>query len=232
MPSRGKTVYTYSLLVICIFALVYSLFSQRTVSGFTDLGETPTFHVLIATGGRETLQRMLNSLKGELREGDAVTVIFDGRERFVKSGFSDSWTSGFRCKVNVIVQENNTGFWGHPIRNTHVSQLSPRTTFIMNADDDDAYYPGAFDTLRSKCKNPDTLYIAKMNYDDEEDKIIPKGVEIAENDIGNPNGIIPFDKARLGKWENDYTGDFKYYTSLKPHVKNIEFLDALIYRVY
>jgi hypothetical protein len=218
------------LVLLGVVAILY-LATRSRVEGFTDETTVPTFHVMIATGGRETLKRMLNSLKSELLEGDAVTVIFDGRERFNKSGYSDEWIEGFRCKVNIIVQEENTGYWGHPIRNKHVSQLTPRTTFIMNADDDDAYYPGSFDKLRKACTKPDTLYIAKMNYDSDESRTLPIRNDIIEGEIGNPNGIIPYDKAPLGTWENHYTGDFKYYNSLREHIRDIEYLDTIIYRV-
>ncbi len=218
-------------LILAILFIVAFMFYNSDYLKFTNYN---TFHVMVATGGRPTLKRLLNSLKNELHEYDAITVIFDGRERFNKSGYNDSWIEGFICKVNIIVQEENTGSWGHPIRNKYVRLLDPKTTFIMNADDDDSYYPGSFNKLRKLCTDPNTLYIAKMNYAEDENRIIPKqNKEIVATDIGNPNGIIPFEKAKLGKWENDYLGDYKYYKSLEQYFPKdkIVFLDEIIYRV-
>jgi hypothetical protein len=192
----------------------------------------PTFHILIATNGRPSMIKLLNSLRDQLNENDAVTIVFDGPDAYNRSEYNDSWISDFKSKVNIIIQEKNTGFWGHPIRQKHVSILNPKTTFIMNADDDDYYLPDSFDKLRKKCIDPNTLYIAKMDYLNNLDLVIPKQNEkIINSDIGNPNGIIPFDMASYGTWGHTYTGDFDYYNTLQNHVKNIVFLDDIIYRV-
>jgi hypothetical protein len=176
--------------------------------------------------------KLLDSLRYELEENDGLTIVFDGPAAFERSKYNDSWIAGFKSKVNVIVQDKNTGFWGHPIRQKHVSILDPKTTFIMNADDDDFYLPGSFNKLRGLCTDPNTLYIAKMDYLNNLNQIIPRqNSEIIEGDIGNPNGIIPFDIAPKGTWGNSYIGDFEYYNTLKNYAKKITFLNVVIYRV-
>ena len=191
---------------------------------------TPTFHVLICTGGKPLLKGMIDSLKAELLEGDAITIIFDGPDALKKSTFTDEWTSGFKCAIKKIEENPALGFWGHGARNKYQGQLTPRTTFIMNADDDDTYIAGSFAKLREKCVDPNTLYIAKMTYVNDRNTIIPRqNKEIVYADISTQNGIIPFDMAAKGEWKPKYGGDFDYYTDLKKLNPPIAFLEEVIY---
>jgi hypothetical protein len=82
---------------------------------------------------------MLDSLKTELLKGDAVTIVFDGPSAKSKSGFKNSWLIGHLAKINSIEQTPALGYWGHGVRTKYQSILTPRTTFIMHADDDDLY---------------------------------------------------------------------------------------------
>ena len=101
----------------------------------------------------------------------------------------------------------------------------------MHADDDNYYLPNSFNELRKICTNPNTLYISKMIFFKTSRLILPKqNKKIMIDDIDTANGIIPFDLAPYGKWENIYDGDFYYYDSLQYHINNIIFLDTVIYK--
>jgi hypothetical protein len=219
----------YILLVI--FVIIYILFKNNYLENLTNY-PIPTFHILISSNGRRSILQLLHSLRDQLLENDAITIVFDGPDAYDKSTYNDSWLIGHKSKINVITQDENTGYWGHPIRQKYVSLLNPKTTFIMHADDDDIYLPNSFNKLRMLCTDPNVLYIAKMNYSNDLNKIIPsQNEDIIEGDIGNPNGITPFNLAPLGKWGLSYTGDFEYYNTLQQHVNKIVFLDEIIYRV-
>jgi len=165
----------------------------------------PTFHIIIATAGRPSLKGLLDSMKGQLRKGDAITMVFDGPGAKGKSGFNNGWLNGMEAVVNVFEENPALGMWGHNIRTKYQNMPKPRTTYIMHADDDDTYTAGAFDALRLKCVDPAILYIAKMNSLSKPDVLIPRQNEkIVESDIGTPCGIIPFDKASGGVWEHSY----------------------------
>jgi hypothetical protein len=205
---------------------------MHTKEGFQE-DTTPSFHILIATAGRSTLKNLLDSLKNELLEKDAITVVFDGPGAKEKSGYDDSWFSGHASHHNIIVQDPNLGATGHPIRTKYQTMLSPETTYLMHADDDDEYIEGSFKNLREHCKDPEVLYIAKMNYSDDTDSVIPsKNKKIVQDDIGTPNGIIPFKSAGNAEWALNYGGDFNYYNDLQKKVKSIVFLDDIIYTVF
>ena len=220
---------------IIIIHFIYTIFdSSYDISpDDTSINDIhPTFHILIATYGRASMIKLLDSLRDQLTENDAITIVFDGPDAYKRSNVDKSWLSGHESQINIIVNDVNLGYWGHPIREKYVQLISPETTFIMHADDDDSYYPDSFDKLRKLCKSPNTLYITKMNYASDLTKIIPSQNEkIVLNDIGTPNGIIPFKMAKFGHWENKVGGDFEYYNLLQKYINNIIFLDEIIYKV-
>jgi len=174
---------------------------------------------------------MLDSLKNELTEHDAITIVFDGEKAKAKSTITPDWLEGHKSTINIIEQIPNLGHWGHGIRNQYQGNLSPKNAFIMHADDDDIYIPGTFAKLRKLCVDPNTLYITKMEYRDRPDVIIPSKNHIELNDIGTPNGIIPWKLAEKGRWLGEYGGDFNYYNSIKDYANNIVFLDLVTYSI-
>uniref|UniRef100_A0A6C0KLN2 Glycosyltransferase 2-like domain-containing protein n=1 Tax=viral metagenome TaxID=1070528 RepID=A0A6C0KLN2_9ZZZZ len=191
----------------------------------------PTFHILIATSGRPCLFNMLHSLKDELTSNDAITIVFDGEGAIQRSTFSDDWLKGHQSNIKIIEQTPNLGYWGHAIRNKYQGILEPKTTFIMNADDDDIYVSGSFQKLRQLCINKNTLYIAKFLVKHNNVQVPSQLIHIIQDDIGTPCGIIPFELANKSNWEYKYGGDFDYYNKLKEYVSDITFLNTIIYIV-
>jgi hypothetical protein len=187
----------------------------------------PSFHILIATIGRPSLQRMLNSLLPQLKGCDHITIVFDG----CPSKAYD--ISGAVCQIHWKEQHPALGAHGHGIRNAYGSQLE-RCDFVLHADDDDVYTEGAFDRLRALCRNPSCLYIAKFKRPNGE--LIPPftGI-IKENYIGTPCGIIPFDLNSLGAKENRWLlrrgGDGKFYEAIAKRAKRIQEVDLILYEV-
>jgi hypothetical protein len=207
-------------------------FNNIPVLGLTSQQQfIPTFHILIATVGKPCLLNILNSLKEELTENDAITIVFDGEGCLKQSTLSDSCLIGHKSKINIIEQSPNLGYWGHGIRNKYQGILEPRTTFILNADDDDVYIKDSFKKLRELCSNPDTLYIAKFLVKSKNLIVPSQTLKITQDDIGTPCGIIPYNLASKSSWEHRYGGDFNYYDNLQKHCQKIKFLDFIFYLV-
>jgi len=183
-----------------------------------------TFHVLIATIGRPTLQRMLDSLSPQLDESDCLTIVYDG-----KSELPSFNLSALKCKVNQHIEPVALGSWGHAIRNKYAPLIEKRD-FVMHADDDDIYLPGVFAELRRQCVDTQTLYIAKMHVR-KIGRIIPEGDFIKINHIGTPNGIIPHELNSKSTWKYQYGGDGLFYEELSRFAKNVSFLSTVIYLV-
>ena len=187
-----------------------------------------TFHILIATAGRPSLRRMLDSLRGELAAGDAITVVFDGAGARERAGFAPDWLDGHAATTTIVEQVPNLGFWGHGIRNEYQGRLTPATTYIMHADDDDTYAPGAFAELRKLCVDPARLYFAKML---SKGGVIPsQNQRIVQDDVGTPCGIVPCGIAAEAHWVSAYGGDGAYYIKLASKYE-FTILDAIIYLV-
>ena len=223
--------YGIFLAIIGLVLFLYLVY-QRPVEGFQE-GTVPSFHILIATAGRPTLKNLLDSLKDELTESDAITIVFDGAGAKEKAGYDESWFSGHMSQHMAIVQDPNLGAAGHPVRTKYQTLLKPETTYIMHADDDDEYIKGSFEKLRNVCLDPEVLYIAKMNNSDIPGLVIPRqNKDIVQDDIGTPNGIIPFHSAGKAEWALRYGGDFNYYNDLQKEVKGVVFLDTIIYTVF
>lgn len=193
--------------------------------------QAPTFHILIATAGRPTLKRMLDSLKPQLSERDALTIVFDGKGAKSQSGFTDAWKEGFKCPIATFEEEPALGAWGHGIRNKYQGILKPETTYILHADDDDQYTPNAFEVLRAKCVKPECLYV--FRFSTQAGRIIPSpGIKaIEQNNIGTPCGVVPFKTATRGTWGSNYGGDGSYYIELSRNVPCVEYLDDILYTV-
>lgn len=180
----------------------------------------PSFHILIATIGRPSLQAMLDSILPFLTPADHLTIVFDG----VQPTDIRTETKG---RVHIYYEETALGSFGHGIRNKYASRLE-RTDFVMHADDDDTYEPGAFESLRELCTDPSTLYIARMQIVNS--KIIPVQDEICDANVGTPNGIVPHNLNAKSEWGMMFGGDFTYYSTLKKLASNIVFLKPVIYR--
>jgi len=186
----------------------------------------PSFHVLIATTGRPSLQNMLESLIPQLRACDHISIVFDDAKAedspFVRK-IQESATSV--CKIHIHEQSPKLGSWGHGIRNEYAKRLE-RTDFVMHADDDDTYVENAFDKLRSLCKRNLCLYIAKMN---RRGIVFPMYDYIKEGEIGTPCGIIPYDLNPLGTWLPRVGGDGKFYEAISRKAKFVNMLSICIY---
>jgi len=180
---------------------------------------------------------MLDSLRPQLKENDAVTIVFDGKGSRAKLDMSDESMKKMKCKVNIIEQEPRLGHYGHHSINKYAPMLSPETTYIMFGDDDDIYTPGAFDILRKKCKDPSKLYISRMKNEHNfipENRIVPNpGMkEIKQNYISKQNGIIPYrHRASAKMGVNSYTGDYEFYKDLSSKLP-VEYLEDIIYDIH
>ena len=211
--------------MIIIFALILliliTFIIRRTKEGFEDI---PSFHILMATMGKESIFKMLDSLKKQLRKNDYLTIVFDGPE-LPNVDKIKQFTSDFNCKVNVIVEDTNLGYWGHAIRNKH-NQLPG--DFVFHIDDDDNIASDCMETLRKTCKNQNTIYIFKMN---NKGDIIWNTKEIILGEIGTPMGIIPVKLNSTSVFTYKYGGDYDFYKKLEENGNQIEYVDKVIYIV-
>lgn len=173
-----------------------------------------SFNVIIATAGRPTLTKMLESILPQLEEQDYLTILWD-------------------CEPNVeipphvctIIQKVNPeplGFWGHGSRNRWQDELPG--DYFMNGDDDDVYVSDTMECLRERCTE-NKLYIFQFIYSGIR---VPQGNEIRIGNIGTACGVYPkVDK--FPTWEHRYGGDGEFYIALSKilpyeHVQKVIYL--------
>lgn len=174
-----------------------------------------SFNVIIATAGRPTLVKMLESILPQLEEQDYLTILWD-------------------CKPNVelpphvctVIQKVNPeplGFWGHGSRNRWQDELPG--DYFMNGDDDDVYTPDAMAAIREKCTER-KLYIFQFLHWTAR---IPNGTEIRVGNIGTSCGVYP-KVEKFPKWEYIYGGDGEFYVALSKMLPH-EHIQKIIYIV-
>jgi hypothetical protein len=183
-----------------------------------------SINVLLTTIGRPTLKNlMMPSLVNQLNENDYLTIVSDINHDFVSECIN---SFDFKCKVNHIKNEIQLGYWSHPSRTKYQNSLLG--DFIMNADDDDRYVDGAFDMIRNTTVDKDTIYLYKVQWDDNFSWRTKGLIEIGW--IGTACGVIP-NTHDLPEWAIDgYDADGRFYQDLCKNRK-VEFIDYVIYKV-
>lgn len=220
--------------IVCIFLIaIYHYknnmtdykesFDQYDQYGQSNQLNQPIIHVLLATIGKDSIFGMLGDVKAQLVENDYITIVFDGpKSKNVEK--VREFCKDFRCKVNVIVEDTNLGYWGHGIRNKHRDLTGD---FVFHVDDDDSLPANSLDIIRRKCVNKDTIYIFKMQT---KNGVIWKTKEVKLNEIGTPMGIVPTSINKTGIFTLKYGGDYEFYKQITEN-RRVEFMDDIIYHV-
>ena len=189
-----------------------------------------TLHFILATIGRKSIFRMLESLKYQLDENDSITIIFDGKNNLnnyeiIKKYIYNSNTK-FICNINIIINEENLGYYGHAIRNKYNDFIED---FIIHIDDDDYISGNVIEHIKNNCLNKNTIYLYKCIWQ-EGNKITEMWNEpiLKLGNIGTPCGIIPNHINKKGYWGLYVGGDFDFYKSICDKY-NIIFINEIHY---
>lgn len=183
-----------------------------------------SFHILLATIGNKSIFNIISTLKNQLKNIDYLTIVYDSKDNDNTLEMVTKMCSKFDCKVNIIYEEHNLGFWGHGIRNKYIELEGD---FIYHIDDDDLLYQDTMDNIRKHCNHSDTVYIFKIKLKNNNIIWVNKKVEYSK--ISTQSGVIPIHINKKGFWNLRYGGDFDYYNELSK-IYNFLFIDKIIYR--
>lgn len=187
-----------------------------------------SFHLLLPTIGKSSIFRILEKLKLQLEPIDYLTIIYDGEKNATNIEDVKNYTKDFLCKVNVIVQKDNLGYWGHSIRNKYVELDGD---FVFHIDDDDIIMDNTMPLIRKICIDKNFIYIFRMIL--ENGDIIWKSKNIIKNEISTQSGIIPIHINKESYWQLKYGGDYDYYNQLyKKYKSHFLFIDNIIYQKF
>jgi len=221
IPILHAAIYLLSLPTIYEYRLFVEKINRRLYS------KDKSICVMLTTVGRHELNFMLTSLTNQLKDIDYLNIYVDGKiyEKKVND-IVDAYRDKFTCKVTVVVNEENLGWWGHSLRNKYQHDLPG--DYILHADDDDAYLLDAFKSIRTvinRQSNPNKILFFKIRIGD---YTIWKYPFLIKNQIGTPNGAIPNQPELFGEWGEFYGGDYHYYKTCKFKRK---FINKIIYKV-
>lgn len=165
---------------------------------------TPSIGVVIATPGRRTLLRTINSILFQgLVPGDDVLIVGDGYHKA-----TDDLVKAVGAPFRYVATEQ-TRDWGHSQVNYGLQHVGG--DWVTVNDDDDIFMPRAFDEMR-------TLVI-----DDPTPRVILGRVltpylgllwkEPQSEPLDGHCIVVPNDKKKLGYFGLEYAGDQKWITS-------------------
>jgi hypothetical protein len=183
-----------------------------------------SIHLLLPTVGRNTIFNMLNSIKGQLDVNDYITIVYDGLLNADNVLELKDYIKDWNCNINIYIEINNLGFWGHAIRNLYKDLNG---TFVLHIDDDDILEKNCIATVKSTCINTKYSYIFCIK---KNNKIYWEYPEIKQGNIGTPCGIISIETNKQCSWGLCYGGDYDYYCCVK-NLSKITFIQKVIYIV-
>jgi glycosyltransferase involved in cell wall biosynthesis len=169
-----------------------------------------TLSVIIATLGRPTLTRMLDSIaRQDLivgNAGDEVLVVGDGPQpsaaKCVKSINQECFGQPFRYLEGPLDH-----CFGNTQRNFGIRHA--RGDYIVFQDDDNVMLPGAFRAMRGAaeqfCGRPVIFKVRFLN-----GQIAPSGPRLVCGDFDTACGAWPNMLGKLGGWGRSYEGDYLF----------------------
>lgn len=166
--------------------------------------------VIIPTIGRASLKRLLRSL-----DCDKVIVVSDDRHNAVAR-----MVAGYPC--THIRNPARLGYWGHASRNKVQSLVGEG--WLMFADDDNWYLPGAFAYVRK------TVVAGSLNLYRVQTPggIVWKEKEVRIGNVDTGCGVV---EAGVGvEWGLRYEGDGDYYVEVAKRMP-VTFHDKVIYQM-
>jgi hypothetical protein len=196
------------------------------------------YHIFLPTVGRTSIFLQLQSLYKQLISSDILTIIFDGK---LNTGGNkqeleiNNFIKLFKCKVNIIIEENNRGYWGNGIRNLYKSDLIG--DYIWFIDDDDVVTSNSMDIIRRICKDrsKNSLYLFNTitnsdgTYWEYDSKYWEKDQLLHYRTAHSYQGIIPINVAKKSFFGLQQDGDRLFFNNLKQYLNSIQFINETIY---
>jgi len=169
--------------------------------------------IIVPTAGRPTLSRTLRSIldAGFDNDADELIVVSDGPSDAARK-IMDFYATWFpKAK---FLQGPKTGMYGNTQRNIGIGLSTGSHIAFM--DDDDCYSPNALKVVKDfVSKAQDRPHIFKMLVCDPRRTygLCWRSKDVVLGNIGSPMMVTPNVKSRLGKFEEQYSGDFNFVRS-------------------
>lgn len=157
--------------------------------------------IIIPTMGRPSLKATLSSIGHQLLQEDEVLVVADGP----REGLSELPERG-DSRYRFLESPGPADDWGATPRNYALGRA--RGTHIAFMDDDDTYYPWAFELFRQAiAEAPAQPHIFRML---REGDVLWKVQDVRGANVSTQMFLIPNVPERLGRWSTRYDGDLDF----------------------
>ncbi len=161
-----------------------------------------TLSVIVATLGRPKLERTLQSVAGQLVDGDALMVVGHG------AAIQES-AARFGARFVSCAPGGHGG-----AEERQVAMPKATTTHLAFLDDDDMWVPEArARILKAQTETPTRPIIFKMRYPSGRELWNDKAVR--RGNVGTPMIVVPNDQKKLGRWPSQRMNDFYFLSSMK-----------------
>jgi len=123
-----------------------------------------------------------------------------------------SITPQLRHGDEVVIERDASGDWGATPRTRGQERASG--THLLWMDDDDAYVPGALDTIRAAIREtPTRPQIFRFRREQGINDVLPRSPNVVVGNVSTQMCCFPNDPAMLGTWGVRYEGDFDFIAS-------------------
>lgn len=179
-----------------------------------------TITYLVATLGRPTLARALQSIVSQQMPGDQLLVI------------------GATPEIRQIAEAHGGEFvycppghdWGSTERN--LAMASARGQYLAFLDDDDVAAPGARSSMESAMvAHAGRPLIFRMLMPDM-GLVLWSQPQRCKGNVGTPMMVIPNEPAKLGTWGSDHGGDFDFLESCQWRASDLVWVPSVVAHVW
>lgn len=189
------------------------------------------YHIFLPTVGRSFIFLQLQSLLKQLISSDILTIVFDGK---LNTGGNkqeleiNNFIKLFKCKVNIIIEENNRGYWSNGIRNLYKHDLIG--DYIWFIDDDDVVTFNSMDIIRNICKDRSKNIMYLFNtITNGESTYWEKDQLLHYRTAHSFQAIIPMNAAKKSIFGLQQDGDRLFFNNIKQYLNSIQFINETIY---
>jgi len=184
----------------------------------------PTLSVVVATTGRASLRRTLESIRRQsLISGDEILLVHDGPCNASTRRLWEEFSLPGRL---IVLDEGPHRDWGATARSA--GQAAARGSHLLWQDDDDTYLPGAFTQIRSEIRQtPEALLLFRLAYPN--GWLLWRGPQASRGNVSTQIVVLPR-RCHLGQWGKHYEGDFDFIdSSIKANPdRELRFVDCPI----
>jgi len=195
----------------------------------TPQSQDNMINILMRTSNRPNgFKRMIDSIRSQTYKNYRIIVSVDNDE-------TESYVKKYDDVEYIRVNRINRRDSSHFPYNLYFNQLinEVKTGWVFFVDDDDTLYDTeSLHTIANVIRNPDLLYVFKLQYIG---RVIPNrsfGKGITSCDISTQNIVVHSSHASDSQWPDKRMGDYHYISKLADAMGNkIEWVDKLIYRI-